>query len=328
MKSKRTILFALVLAIVAGVLAGCVDISNVPQQGSTEPSAEESWVEASSEETVEETSVPATTKAPGTTAAATKAAATKAVTTKTAATKTDTTKAEPTGAGTTAEAKPETAAPEITTAKQAKTGAAFFDDAVFVGDSVTLGLKNTTTSQRNAGKNYLGKAKFLCSGSLSYSNCTMDLNNPKSVHPKVKGKKVYIEDGVKMLGAKKVFIMLGMNDFAAYDNNKVIQKAAALVNRIIKKSPGIQIYIESVTPITADKQHGKFNNKNVDAFNKKLQAMCAQNGWTYVDINSRFKDDKGNLNPAYCGDPDGMGIHMAKKGCDKWVNYLTETFAS
>ena len=44
MKSKRTILFALVLAIVAGVLAGCVDISNVPQQGSTEPSAEESWV--------------------------------------------------------------------------------------------------------------------------------------------------------------------------------------------------------------------------------------------------------------------------------------------
>ena len=328
MKSKRTILFALVLAIVAGVLAGCVDISDVPQQGSTEPSAEESWVEASSEETVEETSVPATTKAPGTTAATTKAAATKAATTKAAATKTDTTKAEPTAAGTTAEAKPETAAPEVTTAKQAKTGAAFFDDVVFVGDSVTLGLKNTTTSQRNAGKNYLGKAKFLCSGSLSYSNCTMDLNNPKSVHPKVKGKKVYIEDGVKMLGAKKVFIMLGMNDFAAYDNNKVIQKATALVNRIIKKSPGVQIYIESVTPITADKQHGKFNNKNVDAFNKKLQAMCAQNGWTYVDINSRFKDDKGNLNPAYCGDPQGMGIHMAKKGCDKWVNYLTETFAS
>ncbi len=321
MKSKRTILLALVLAIAAGVLAGCVDISNVPQQGSTEPSAEESWVEASSEETVEETSVPATTKAPVTTAAATKAAATKAATTKTAATKTDATKTEATKAD-----AAKAAEPEITTAKQSKTGSAFFDDAVFVGDSVTLALKNTATAQRNAGKKYLGKAKFLCSGSLSYTNSQWSLDNPKSVHPKIKGKKVTIEDGVKALGAQKVFIMLGMNDFAAYDNAKVIKSAESLVNKILKKSPGVQIYIQSVTPITADKQHGKFNNKNVDAFNQRLIAMCERNGWTYVDVNSRFKDENGNLNAAYCGDPQGMGIHMTKAGCDRWVGYLTETF--
>ena len=206
--------------------------------------------------------------------------------------------------------------------------ASFFDDAVFVGDSVTLGLKNIATSQRNAGKNYLGKAKFLCSGSLGYSNSAWDTSDPKSVHPKLNGKKVRVEDGVKTLGAKKLFIMLGMNDFAAYDHDVVIKKATALINKIIEKSPGIKVYVESVTPITADKQHGKFNNKNVDAFNAKLKAMCQKNGWTYVDINSQFKDENGNLHTSYCGDLNGMGIHMAKKGCDKWVDYLIKKFSS
>ena len=204
----------------------------------------------------------------------------------------------------------------------------FFDDAVFVGDSVTLGMKNTATSQRNAGKNYLGKAKFLCSGSLSYSNSAWDTSNPRSVHPKLNGKKVRVEDGVKTLGAKKLFIMLGMNDFAAYDTGFIIKRATALIKAIVEKSPGIKVYVQSVTPITADKQHGKFNNKNVNAFNKTLKAMCEKNGWTYVDVNSQMKDEYGNLHPSYCGDRDGMGIHMSAKGCNKWVDYLIKTFAS
>ena len=303
MNTKRTILLALVLAIAAGCLASCVDIAGELPDSTTEPTGE-----YTSEELTDELS--SAFSAGSKTAAVPKTTA---------------------GPKATAAARP--AVPEDSSvssenrAKKTKTGSAFFDDAVFVGDSVTLALKNNATAQRNAGKSYLGKAKFLASGSLSYTNSSWSLDHPKSVHPKVKGKKVTLEDGVKMLGGKKVFIMLGMNDFAAYNNDKVIKTAVSQIKKIIAKSPGIQVYIQSVTPITADKQHGSFNNKNVDAFNKRLAAMCEQNGWTYVDINSRFKDENGNLNPAYCGDPNGMGIHMTKKGCDVWVDYLTETFA-
>lgn len=300
---KRAISFALVVLVIAAGFAGCIGSSKLSPADVTEASAE--W---SSEGVTEETLLSVIM-----TAVTTKANPTKAPTKK---------------ATTAAPREEDSSAPQAAAPQPAKTGAAFFDDAVFVGDSVTLGLKNTATAQRNAGKKYLGKAKFLCSGSLSYTNSNWSLDNPKSVHPKIKGKKVTIEDGVKALGGRKVFIMLGMNDFAAFDNDKVIKNAVSLVNKISKKSPGIQVYIQSVTPITADKQHGSFNNQKLDAFNKRLQTMCEQHGWTYVEINSLLRDENGNLNPAYCSDPQGMGIHMAQKGCDKWVNYLTSTFAT
>ena len=44
----------------------------------------------------------------------------------------------------------------------------FFDDVVFVGDSVTQGLKNRAVSERNKGHSFLGSAQFLCAGSLNF----------------------------------------------------------------------------------------------------------------------------------------------------------------
>ncbi len=334
MKKKRTARALLALVSMLS-LVGCTVSAGTQPTAKTESTGMESSVTESTAAVTETVTTEPATAAP--TTAKTIAPTTQAlpVTTKKAKPTAPPTKAPESTAPTTAKSEPTEKQTEKPTEKPTENQSekpanktTFFDDAVFVGDSVTLGLKNIATAQRNAGKSFLGKAKFLCSGSLSYSNCTMALDNPRSVHPKIKGKKVFIEDGVKTLGAKKVFIMLGMNDFAAYDDDKVIEKAVALVGRIQKKSPGTEIYIESVTPITADKQHGEFNNKNVHAFNQKLIAMCKQHGWTYVDINRQFRDENGCLKKAYCGDPNGMGIHMTEKGCVKWAEYLTSLFAS
>lgn len=202
----------------------------------------------------------------------------------------------------------------------------FFDDAVFIGDSVTLGLKNYTTNMRNKGKSCLGQAKFLCAGSLSYTNAQLSLDAKSSVHPKYNGKKVKIDDGIALMGAKKVFIMLGMNDFAAYSKEYVLNDVRKLIDQIHQKSPKADIYIESVTPIIKDKEHGKFNNAGVTAFNEELKKVCSEYGITYVDINSVLADENGDLNPAYCGDGNGMGIHMAAAGCKAWIDYLEATF--
>ena len=207
-------------------------------------------------------------------------------------------------------------------------GSAFFDDAVFVGDSVTLGLSNYVSNERAAGRECLGKAQFLCSGSMSYSNSRGAVGAKNTIHPKYNGKEVLIEDGIKLCGAKKVFIMLGMNDFSAYNLDFIKNNIRDTLDKIIAKNPGVTIYIESVTPIAQGKEHGKFTNAGVDAFNDVLKGFCKEYGLQYVDVNSHLKDSAGCFKAEYCGDngTNGMGIHMNPAGSKAWIDFLVNNF--
>lgn len=201
----------------------------------------------------------------------------------------------------------------------------FFDNAVFVGDSVTLGLRNFVTSERNKGHECLGKAKFLTEGSMGYSNTLPKIGAVNSIHPKYKGKEMYIEDALALIKAEKVFIMLGMNDFCIYSVSEGIGNAEKCINKIKEKNPDMDIYIESVTPALRDR--GSFSNANIDNFNAALKKFCEENGCTYVDVASVMKDSKGALIKSYCSDPEGKGVHMTYEGCRAWVDYLNKNYA-
>lgn len=200
----------------------------------------------------------------------------------------------------------------------------FFDNAVFVGDSVTLGLRNYVTSERNSGNECLGEAEFLTAGSMSYSNTLPAIGSENSIHPIYKGTEMFVEDALALIKAKKVFIMLGMNDFCIYSEEEAIGNVKEFINRVKEKNPGIKIYIESVTPALHDT--GRFSNENIDKFNAALKTFCGENGCTYVDIASVMKDSNGVLIASYCGDPQEKGVHMTAEGCRVWVNYLDNTF--
>ena len=200
----------------------------------------------------------------------------------------------------------------------------FFDGAVFVGDSVTLGLRNYVTSERNEGRECLGNAVFLPEGSMGYTNTIREIGDENSIHPRYEGEEMYIEDALALIKAEKVFIMLGMNDFCIYSTEAAMGNVEECINRIKEKNPEINIYIESVTPVNRDR--GDFSNANIDIFNAALKKLCIEIGCTYVDIASVMKDSDGALIEAYCSDPDGMGIHMTYEGCNVWVDYLYTLF--
>lgn len=200
--------------------------------------------------------------------------------------------------------------------------ASVFDDAVIIGDSVTLKLSYYISNQKNKGEYPLGKAKFLCSGSLGYTNALWDLNQKDNVHPRYNGTKYRIPDGVKATGAKKVFIMLGMNDFMLYGFDGTIDSAETLIGEILQKSPDAKIYVQSVTPIIASKESGSKTNANVRKLNTMLREMCDEHGWTYLDVSSVMVDENGALKASYCGDPTTMGIHFTDSACKAWVEYL------
>ena len=163
----------------------------------------------------------------------------------------------------------------VTTTK-AVHGNDFFNDAVFVGDSVTLGLRNYTVNERNHNRQCLGKAQFLCAGSMGFYNSRLAIGAKNAIHPKYQGKEMMIEDAVKACGAKKVFIMLGMNDFAGYNRALIKQKAIETFTSIEKTNPDVKIYVQSVTPVTKAKEHKGFTNSDIDKFNAELKAICEE----------------------------------------------------
>lgn len=196
----------------------------------------------------------------------------------------------------------------------------FFDDAVFVGDSVSLKLNYYVSDQRNYG-DCLGKAKFLTSGSLGSAQALLTVSS-ESLHPTYQGQKLRLEETIANIGAKKVFIMLGMNDIAVYGIEGSLDNYEELVEDILSKNPGAVIYAQSCTPMAVGCERSVLNNKNIVKYNNALKERCTENGWYYMDIYSVVVDENGFLKDSYCSDPDDMGIHFTDAGCQAWIDYL------
>lgn len=203
--------------------------------------------------------------------------------------------------------------------ESAPVDASWFDDAAFVGDSVSVTLANYNSSYGT-----LGKAKFFCSVSLSQTNAlSYQAGNERlPEYPAGSGQHPRIEDGIAASGAKKVYLMLGMNCIAS-GVDRVSQDLVTLVSKIQEKSPGIAVLIESVTPMTADspRADGSLNNFTIQEFNEKMKAICQEKQWYYVNVAEAVTGDYGALKAEYSGDK-AMGIHFNYDGAAAWANYL------
>ncbi len=201
----------------------------------------------------------------------------------------------------------------VTSAPATPVTASFFDDAVFVGDSVTLKLRNYAASS-----GAVGNAAFLCAGSFSAGHAVND-----TLQVSYQGSTIGLADGIQKTGAKKVFLMLGLNDIGIYGIDGTIENWYTMTDAILAKNPDVQIYIQSVTPIYEQGQSGSLTNENFNTLNEKLKAFAAEKGFGYIDIATSLKNDKGHLEASYCSDEY---VHLTDAGCQVWVECLIEYF--
>ncbi len=195
----------------------------------------------------------------------------------------------------------------------------YFDDAVFVGDSVSMKLNFYC-----AASGALGNAQFLTAGSLGSANALWEVSN-NSVHPVYNGQKQLIEKSIASMDVNKVYIMLGMNDIAIYGLDGAVNNMVKLIERILVNSPDVQIVVQSMTPMTSTSNllsSSGHNPQNIHTYNMKLMNMCNEKGYYFLDVASVMYNDNGFLRREYCSDPDGMGIHFTNAGCVAWVDYL------
>ena len=202
----------------------------------------------------------------------------------------------------------------------------WFDDVVMIGDSVTLKLKNFVAQQRHDDPGYFGGGQFLSSGSLGSGNSLWEVSD-KSVHPSYQGEKLLLEQSIPMTGAKKLYLMLGVNDIAVYGLEGSVENYKTLLSQIKAAAPEVEFYIQSATPICEGAERGALTNENLKVYNQMLVEMCQELGLRFVDVASVLRDENGYLPREYCSDPDGMGIHLTDLACQLWLGYLMEDAA-
>lgn len=197
----------------------------------------------------------------------------------------------------------------------------YFDDTLFVGDSISLQLRNYVKKRRSRGEDLLGKAQFFTRGGFG-SGIALQPVTGDSLHPYLNDEKMTVEDAVAVSGANKVYIMLGMNDIVPYGPEGAVQNLETLTDRILEKSPDVILAFQSVTPIMTDKQQRNLNNTSIPLYNQALESFCSRRGYEFLDVASVFRDGDGGLIAAYCGDAPGMGMHISNEGCPPWIDYL------
>lgn len=184
-----------------------------------------------------------------------------------------------------------------------------FDDALFIGDSRTVGL------QQYAG---LDNATFYCATGLSVHKV---FSSP-IVTVEGSNKKITIEEALTGQTFGKIYLMLGINEMGTGDVESFIKKYGEVLERLQELQPDAIIYLESIMKVSSERsaQGDYINNEGIEARNAEIEKLADQKKVFYLDINPCVCDDSGALDAAYTFD----GVHLKASYITLWKQYLFE----
>lgn len=186
----------------------------------------------------------------------------------------------------------------------------YFDDALFIGDSRTVGLSEYGDLQN---------ADFFATTGMSVYNVLSETVSVPSVG------KITLDELLGSMTYGKVYLMLGINELG-YDYNSTVEKYGQVVDYIREKQPGAIIYVEANLHVTKSRSDSDevFNNSNIDRFNLAISALANGQDIFYIDVNELFDDESGNLDESYTSD----NAHVLGKYYATWCQWLRENAAA
>ena len=197
-----------------------------------------------------------------------------------------------------------TATPKSTAASG--TGQEDFSDAVFIGDSRTVGL------QQNGG---LANAKFFCGTGLNVETAMT-----KPVVTLADGSKGTVVDALRQTPCQRVYVMFGVNELGWPSAGSFKKKYVELIQALGQAQPEAEIYVQSILPISKEKSESSeiYKQSKINDFNQALLQMASEEGVHYLNVASVVTGSDGYLPKDAATD----GVHLTKSYCKKWVDYL------
>lgn len=180
----------------------------------------------------------------------------------------------------------------------------YFDDALFIGDSRTVGLYEYGG---------LGNAEVLANSGMSIYKIYKQEFKLRS------GETVTLEEALQMRKFGKVYIMLGINELG-YSFDQTVERFGEAIARIRQLQPDAIIFIQANLHVSKEKsdQSDIVNNENINRYNEAISQFADGEQIFYLDANPMYDDKDGALSTQFSTDH----AHILGKYYVGWADYI------
>ena len=183
----------------------------------------------------------------------------------------------------------------------------YFTDALFIGDSRTVGLSEYCEPLDT-------RATFYAKISLTIYDVF------KKEFIKTDEGKIGLEEALTENQYGKIYIMLGLNEIGTGDSEYFKNAYAEVIDKIRELQPDAIIYIQGIMHVTAHKSDvdKNFNNEKINVRNAAISELADNKTVFYIDMNEAVDDEDGNLEAGLSFDD----IHLKASSYERWYEFL------
>ena len=181
----------------------------------------------------------------------------------------------------------------------------YFKDALFIGDSRTVGLSEYS--------GWTEPTYFADVGLTIYDIFDKEI-------AEVNGKKLTVDKALAKQKYGKIYIMLGINELGTGTTKTFVAEYKKVLEEIQKLQPEAIIYIEGIMNVTKKKSDSDaiFNNKNIKDRNNGIATLADNKTKFYIDVNEAITDKTGGIPEKYTFD----NIHLKAAYYKIWTEFL------
>lgn len=184
----------------------------------------------------------------------------------------------------------------------------YFKDAVFIGDSRTVGMYEYGALEDTA-------AFYASTGLTVYKL----FDAPIVAVPGQKQKKT-IEEALSERSFSRIYLMIGINEMGTGTVESFMETYKEAVAHLQELQPDAVIYLQAIMKVTTERsgQGDYINNEGIEARNEEIAKLADNRRIFYLDVNPLICDESGGMESSYTYD----GVHLKAQYIPIWKDYL------
>lgn len=186
----------------------------------------------------------------------------------------------------------------------------YFADAVFIGDSRTVGMFEYGGLEETA--------DFYASTGLT----VYKMFSSEIVAVEGQRKKISVEQALSQNSYAKIYLMIGINEMGTGTVESFVEAYKEAVDHLLELQPDAILYIQGIIKVTTERseQGDYIHNEGIEARNEALSQLADNERIFYLDVNPEICDETGGMEASYTFD----GVHLKAQYIDIWKTYLKE----
>ena len=186
----------------------------------------------------------------------------------------------------------------------------YFDDAVFIGDSRTVGMYEYGGLEETS--------TFYASTGLTIYK----MFDSKIVAVPGQKKKITVEEALSEKQFAKIYLMIGINEMGTGTVESFMKAYGEAVQHLQQLQPDAVIYLQAIMKVTTERsgQGDYITNEGIEARNEEIAKLADDEKIFYLDVNPLICDETGGMVASYTYD----GVHLKARYIPIWLDFLKE----